>query len=1091
MSVFERRRGERAHWPALFDLDAQPRSHRWTASLVVAAWCLVALVCRGTFGKESAEGQQAGADAVDYMQDIRPILAEHCLACHGPDQAARQAGLRLDVRQEAVDRGAIQPGDVAGSELIERINLPAEDEMAMPPPEGHKRLSDQQRQLLADWIAAGAEYQEHWAYIAPSRPPLPVVERDDWPENPIDRFILAELERAGLQPAAPADLSVLARRVALDLTGLPPSIEQVELLLDDPSPEAYQRYVDSLLKSKRYGEHRARYWLDYARYADTHGIHFDNYREIWSYRDWVIEAFNRNLPFDQFTTEQLAGDLLPEPTLQQRIATGFNRCNITTNEGGIIDEEYKVLYARDRTETTSLVWMGLTAGCAVCHDHKFDPLSQTEFYELSAFFNNTTQPVRDGNVPDTPPIIPVPRLQDRERFPQLQVELADAQQQVDGLRQQLQEPFGEQLSELDADPLWDGLPSEGLQLQALLGEGAGPAVQLLDQGLPRLRVADKPLQWAEGHVAPAALQLASDAVVDLGDVAGAWEHDQAFSYGAWIQLSDGNTGGAILARMDEEQEYRGFDLWLEKNRVGAHIIHAWPDDALKVVTSEPLPTGRWHHVLVTYDGSGQADGLNIYVDGQRRADRSVQAKSLSGTIRNQVPLRLGARSKGSTPAKTRLNDVRMYDRMLADEEVAQLATESRIAYLAALPAKKLDEPQTEELFAWWLHANSPEFRDASAQLATLQQEDAEIRQAGTIAHVMVERDEPAEAHFLHRGEYDQRGDRVTPDVPAVFPPLAEDLPNNRLGLAKWLLSADHPLTARVTVNRYWQEVFGRGLVESSDDFGIMGTLPSHPELLDWLAVDFRESGWDVKRLLRMMVTSATYRQRARVDKSKLASDPENRLLSRGPRFRMDAEMIRDYALEVSGLLSSRIGGPSVKPYQPEGVWEAVAMRGSNTRNYRRDDGEALYRRSMYTFWKRSAPPAAMDIFDAPSREVCTIRRDRTNTPLQALATLNDPQLIEAARQLAARGLNSSSEPSVRLQWMARRVLARPLQDEELRILSESLDELLEHYSEHPEDASELISVGASPVDEPVPADALAAYTIVANQLLNLDETLNK
>ncbi|HBJ33310.1 MAG TPA: hypothetical protein DDZ51_00825 [Planctomycetaceae bacterium] len=1073
------------------------------ATLLATAWGasnaseLIAQDAAGATDPTAGEDKPAAVDAtpatssIVYNRDVRPILADNCFACHGPDSASRQGDLRLDLRDDAIASSAIVAGDPATSELIRRIELPDDDELAMPPTSGHKRLTDAQKQTLVQWIAEGAVYQPHWAFIAPLRPELPTVSDQAWVRNPIDQFVLAQLEKLGLKPAIDADRRTLARRVSLDLTGLPPTVEQVEAFIADTAPDAYERLVDSLLESKRYGEHRGRYWLDYARFGDTHGIHFDNYREMWSYRDWVINAFNRNLAFDQFTIEQLAGDLLPQPSLDQMVATGFNRCNITTNEGGVIAEEYKVLYARDRTETTSLVWMALTTGCAVCHDHKFDPISQKEFYELSAFFNNTTQPVMDGNVPNTPPVIPVPMHEDRQRFIEVQTAVKDAQQKLNEIRITEKQRFDGMGDKLSSDEIADSATIENLILHGLLGEGAGPASTLIIDGKHRMRISQSPLKWGEGHTAPAALEIGPDSVLNVGQVANDLEHDKQFSYGAWINPKAGNIGGAVFAKMNESDDYRGFDLWLEGNRIGAHIIHKWPDNALKVITKNPLAANQWHHVFITYSGSGNEEGLQIYLNGVRQDERTITSKSLTGSIRNEVPMLIGARSNGSSANNVLVNDVRIYDRLLAAKEIAQIASASRISYLAARPAASRSPQQSDELFAWWLNLNSPAYGEAVAQLATLNQEEAAIRARGTIAHVMTERSDEAEAFVLARGEYDQRGERVTPSAPAVFPPMPDDLPRNRMGLAKWLLRDDHPLTARVTVNRFWQEVFGVGLVASSGDFGITGDLPSHPELLDWLAVDFRQSGWDVKRLLRMIVTSSTYRQSAQTDDQKLAIDRDNRMLSRGPRFRMDAEMIRDYMLQTSGLLSAKIGGASVKPYQPEGVWEAVAMRGSNTRDYRPDQGENLYRRSLYTFWKRSAPPASMDIFNAPSREVCTIRRDRTNTPLQALATLNDPQAIEAARQLAAIVIAASSEPQVRIDLMAKRVMARSLESREIEVVNDSLQALSKHFQENPAAATELIKVGESPAPAEVQVSELAAYTMLANQLMNLDEVLNK
>lgn len=1028
---------------------------------------------------------------VRYNRDVRPILTDHCFACHGPDSASRKADLRLDQAEVAEEFGAIIPGDLSASELVTRIRLPESDDLAMPPNTGHKRLTESQRLILERWIEQGAIYESHWAFIAPTRPALPEVKEAAWVKNPIDQFILASLENAGLKPAEEADRRTIARRLSLDLTGLPPELAAVEAFVNDSSPEFYERYVDSLLESTRWGEHRGRQWLDYARYGDTHGIHFDNYREMWSYRDWVIEAFNRNQPFDEFTIEQLAGDLLPSPTLDQKIASGFNRCNITTNEGGIIDEEYKVLYARDRTETTSTVWLALTTGCAVCHDHKFDPVSQKEFYSLSAFFNNTTQAVRDGNIAQTPPIVPVPLPEERSRFVELESLVATAKNDVAQKREAARKKFDGNADKLDARQIADSVTTSSLKFHALLAEGAGPAITSVTDGKLQLHVNAEPLTWAEGHTAPASMILDGKSSVSVGDIAGNLEFDKPFSYGAWIYLTGDKTSGAIIARMDEANAYRGFDLWVEENRVGAHIAHQWPDNAVKVVTKDPLPKNKWHHVFISYNGKGTADSLQILVDGKPRADRVVTAKSLSGSIRNEVSLNIGGRSGGSVPSGVRVNDVRLYDRELSADEIQTIATGSRVSYLAQRSAAKRSPADADDLFAYWLTGHEPSYTEAVQGLAALEAEYQAIRSRGTVAHIMNERAEPAEAFILERGEYDLQREKVSAAVPEILPAMNEDLPRNRLGLAKWLVSPQHPLTARVTVNRFWQELFGTGLVATSGDFGVTGELPTHPELLDWLSIEFRETGWDVKRLIRMYVTSATYRQAAVTTPEKLAIDPANRLLSRGPRFRLDAEMIRDYALAASGLLSTKVGGPSVKPYQPEGVWEAVAMTPSNTRNYKQDSGEALYRRSMYTFWKRSAPPASMDIFNAPSREVCTVRRERTNTPLQALAALNDPQLVEAARHLATLAMRQSSETDVRMKTIAERLLLRPLEEAEQAIVSRSLESLLDHYVKAPEEAGKLIAVGETPPPTDLPAAELAAYTMLANQLMNIDEVINK
>jgi hypothetical protein len=1029
----------------------------------------------------------SAADSPKYNRDIRPILAENCFACHGPDKMARKAKLRLDVREDAIKAGTIVPGKPEQSPLIERI-FTADKRDLMPPPKSHKKLTAAQKDLLKAWVAAGAEYQAHWSFIPPTRPALPGVRNTAWVRNPIDRFILARLEKHGLTPAPEADRRTLARRAALDLTGLPPAPADVEAFVNDTRDDAYERYVDRLLASPFWGEHRGRYWLDYSRYADTHGIHFDNFREIWAYRDLVIRAFNRNQPFDEFTNEQLAGDLLPNPTLDQIVASGFNRCNITTNEGGVIPEEYLVLYTRDRTETVSQVWLGLTAGCAVCHDHKLDPLSQREFYRMAAFFNNTTQGAMDGNIKDTPPIVMVPRPEDRQRWQRLQKQLAGAKQKVESHKQSARAAFAEWLKGARAETIRAGIPTDKLHFSAELNEGKGNTVEMNIDGEPRSLDLPGTQGWAPGYVAARAFQTRPGATVEAADV-GDFEKDQAFSFGAWVRLPRSRFNGAVFARMDESADFRGWDLWVENGRFGSHIINAWPRDALKVVAGNPVAHNSWNHVFVTYDGKGKVAGLRVYVNGVLQTNRNIQADSLKSTIRTKVPWKLATRNNSSRLDGISVQDVRIYSHELSGVEVARLAKGTRAVHLVAQP--KRTPLQNNELFDWYLAGGDAKYQEAVAALEKLQRDETMIRSRGTVAHVMNEKAVPPEAFILYRGEYDKRKDKVTPDTPSVLPALPAKLPRNRLGFARWLVQPGHPMTARVTVNRFWQEVFGTGIVRTSGDFGIAGELPTHPELIDWLALEFTESGWDIKRFFRMLVTSATYRQSALTTPQKREKDPHNALLSRGPRFRLDAEMIRDNALAASGLLVARFGGPSVKPYQPDGVWEAVAMIGSNTRDYRRDSGENLYRRSMYTFWKRSAPPASMDIFNAPSRETCTVRRERTNTPLQALVTLNDPQFVEAARVLAEKALRAGDTTEKQADYLALRLLSRPLRAEEQKVVQGMLAELLAHYRENASEAKKLLNVGERKADSSLESGTLAAWTMLTNSLMNLDEVLSK
>jgi cytochrome c553 len=1036
-------------------------------------------------------------EKLQYNRDIRPILAENCFACHGPDSAARKADLRLDQRDAAIEYGAISPGQVDESTLVERI-LSTEADVVMPPAETKKKLTAAQKETLKLWIAEGAEYQPHWSLIAPMRSQSPAVKDKNWVKNPIDAFILARLEAVGLAPAAEADRRTLARRLALDLTGLPPEPELVEAFVNDKDDKAYETLIDKLMESNHWGEHRGRYWLDVARYADTHGIHFDNYREMWAYRDWVIAAFNQNMPFDQFTIEQLAGDLLPNPTLEQKIATGFVRCNITTNEGGIIDEEYKVLYARDRTETFGQVFMAMTTGCAVCHDHKFDPLTLKDFYSLSAFFDNTTQPVRDGNIKDTPPIVVVPTATDRRRWDALQGDMAALRGKLDARKREAQPEFDQWIAAVKPEDLKVYVPQEGLVLKAPLNEGEGKTLHLTVNGAEREVKREEAIVWSAGRRGTEkTYALQTNPPVELPE-AGDFESDQGFTASIWVKLGRRNQTGAILARMDNTAEHRGWDLWLEGDKVGMHIVHQWPGDALKVVSQTPLQPNQLTHICVSYDGSKKASGVKVYYNGQAQAV-NIAADKLQNTIRTSVPLKLGQRHTDNRLQFMTIADLRLFSRGLSPQEAAQLASADQIEEIIVKAAdQRTDEEKTKAL-DWWLATLDKSSRELDGKLKMLGLEEVQIKARGTVAHVMNERPGEPMAYILYRGEYDQRRDQVKAATPGVLPRLKSDWPLNRLGLAQWLLSPDHPLTARVTVNRFWQELFGTGLVRTSGDFGVAGELPSHPELLDWLAVEFRESGWDVKRFFKLLVMSNTYRQAAIVTPEKRAKDGDNRLLSRGPRFRMDGEMVRDYALAASGLLVPKIGGPSVKPYQPEGVWEAVAMIGSNTRDYKQESGENLYRRSMYTFWKRAAPPASMEVMNAPNRETTCVRRERTDTPLQALLTLNDVQFVEAARHLALKAVQKSgasdqdaaASDQLRLDFMARRLLARPLSNEELTIVKQSLAELLTYYRDHPDDAKRLIAVGESKTDPSIDPSLLAAWTMVANQLMNLDEVLNK
>jgi len=1035
-------------------------------------------------------------DALRFNRDIRPLIANACFQCHGPDPGGRKGKLRFD-REEgffgAREGGpTVVKGKPEASPLYLRIVSKDPDEV-MPPAKAHRILKPAEKDLIRKWIAQGAPWEPHWAFIKPERPALPVVKNEKWVRNPVDRFVLARLEALGLSPAPEADRRTLARRLSLDLTGLPPEPDLVETFLADTSADAYGKLVDKLLESPRYGEHRARYWMDAARYADTHGLHFDNFRDIWPYRDWIINAFNRNQPFDQFTIEQLAGDLLPNPTQEQIVATGFHRCNITTNEGGTIAEENLANYARDRVETTSWVWLGLTANCAVCHDHKFDPITTKDFYSMSAFFRNTTQGALDGNIRDTAPVLVLPKAEDKARHDAIPKELADAKAVIAERKKALRVDFDKWLETAKAED-WDaevakiGEPSFHLPLASEYPLGTIDGVH---DGKPLTATPRGSLRWEDSGRHGLAVHLDGKSPIEIGTDVGSFEKDGARSFGCWVHLPKTySVSASILARMDDDDGFRGWDLSAQDGEFTTHLVHHWQDDAIKVVTTgKAAKPGIWQHVFVTYDGSGKGEGFKIFVDG-KDVKVKIESNTLKSTTQTATPFLLGQRKKSMALTGASLQDLRIYGKKLAPGDVRRLALQEKARTLLAKTPADRKPKEKDEIFDVTAEGD-PDLAAVIAKQTALEAEQKAIRERASVAHVMEEKkDSMPTANILFRGDYDKPRDKVEAGVFSALHKLPPDAPKNRLGLARWLASPENPLTPRVTVNRFWQELFGTGIVKSAEDFGIMGDAPSHPELIDWLAAEFRET-WDVKKTLRLLVTSATYRQSSVATKEKLEKDPANRLLSRGPRFRMDAEMIRDAALEASGLLAAKIGGPSVKPYQPEGVWDAVGMRESNTKVYKRDTGEGLYRRSLYWFWKRMAPPASLEILNAPSREVSCLRRERTNTPLQALVTLNDPQMVECARALAETAMKNGSDDAARLRIISIRVLSRPLNDKEAAVVGRVRAGLLAHYKGKPEDAKALLSVGESKADAALDPAELAAWTMVCNQVLNLDEALNK
>jgi len=1033
--------------------------------------CCLIVAALGVFSV--AASGSAADHKIEFNRDIRPILSNNCYLCHGPDPKHREGGLRLDQREGAVaklesGKAGIVPGDLSASEIVKRITSHNADEQ-MPPKASGKSLTTAEVEILKQWVSEGAEYQGHWAFIAPVRRDAPATKHDAHVRNEIDKFILARLEAAGLQPSVEADKIALLRRVTLDLTGLPPTVSEADAFLADTTPDAYERVVDRLLMSARYGEHQGRIWLDAARYGDTHGLHLDNERSMWPYREYVINAFNSNKPFNQFTIEQLAGDLMPNATVEQRVASGFNRCNVTTSEGGSINDEVLVRYAVDRTEALSTVWLGLTLNCCVCHSHKFDPISQKEFYSLYSYFYSMADAAMDGNALLPPPILKLPRESDTNRLKELDSQIAATNQQIVDERAKIQyvdplegtEPPVDVLTVLRQELVWidDELPS-GAQPQGdtpwkFVTKGEGPVLSgekastrtatALSQHFftganPGLKIGEGDILFAYVYLDPA--NLPKSIMLQFND--GQWEHranwgdETAIPFGALNTPAKRQAGALPKAgewvRLEVEAQHVGLKPGSTLNgwaftQFGGTCY--W-DRAGIVTRTTPVPT----------EFTSQIAWENSELPAPR--------KELPGPIQEAIKVERGKR----TPDQ---------------------------------------QKQLREYFIENIHTGSKAtFAALRTKLADLDKQKKDVDAAIPATMISGDLPQPRDAFVLIRGAYDKKGEKVDRGVPSILPPLPEGASNDRLGLAKWLTAPNHPLTARVIVNRYWQQFFGTGIVKTAEDFGAQGVWPTHPELLDWLASEFIRTGWDVKAMHKLMVMSGTYRQSAKVSPEVLAKDPENQLLARGPRFRLDAEVIRDSVLSISGLLVEREGGKSVKPYQPEGVWEAVAFVGSNTREFKQDSGESLYRRSLYTFWKRTSPPPLLATFDAPSRENCTVRRPRTNTPLQALALMNDKQYVEAARKLGARMMKEGgTTPQERLIYGFRLTTARTPTAKEMNVLQRTLQKQLQTFATDKAGADKLLAYGDSPKIMDLDPSEHAAWTMVANLLINLDETITK
>ncbi len=1065
--------------------------------VVVPMVVIAALGFVWLFAREGNQLQTAAASPLPvpdtriiFNRDIRPILADRCFSCHGPDGNKRQAGLRLDRPASAMgpcpqhpDRRAFVPGDPDHSEALRRI-LSTDTVTIMPPVASHRELSAKEKDLVRRWLIQGGEYQEHWAFTKPQRPSLPEVRNTSWAKNEIDRFVLANLESQGLEPSPTADRPTLIRRVSLDLTGIPPTTAVVDAFVADTSPSAFEHVVDRLLASPRYGEQMATQWLDYARYADSHGYQSDPERHMWKWRDWVINAYNQNMPFDQFTIEQLAGDLLPNATIDQRIATGFNRNHRINDEGGIIPEEWRVEGVIDRVSTTSAVFMGLTLECCRCHDHKYDPITQKEFYSFSAYFNS----VKEQGVGDTattdrginvPPILKCPSPDQVQKRNTLAVQLRLAQAEL----ARATKSVSEQTGTIAADDARLREPG-GLTLRLPLNNSATVLKTGAADAMAR-PVNGPTILFTTIDARPAVKFEYTGAAIDAGDAI-KLERDKPFSYGAWVRRH--GVGGSVLSRMNAaDKTFRGFDIYLDGDRPAVHLIHDWDQNALKVQSTVPLVADKWSHVMVTYDGSSKAAGVRIFIDGRATAV-AIKNDHLTDTILTGSPLLIGRRD-GADPMGGYVSDVRFYDHALTAAEAASVARAGEMAKILAVPTTQRTLEQASAVTAF-LTETDPSVTGAAGRVTDLKRESDRVESEVPDTMVMEEAAKPRDTFVLVRGEYDKHGDKVSPGVPAVLPPLPQDAPPNRLGLARWIVDPQNPLTSRVQANRLWEKFFGVGLVKTSENMGTQTEWPSDPELLDWLATEMVRQHWDLKAFQKQIVMSAAYQQRSDMTPEMAERDPENRLIDRGPRFRLSAEQIRDQALYVSGLLVEQTGGPSVKPYQPTGLWAGNLY--GNLAKYTVDTGAALYRRSMYTFVKRTAVPANLSLFDQPSREFCVIRRSRTDTPLQALDLMNDATYLEAARALAEHMMRDGGpDPASRIRFAFKRVTCRSPNESEANILLDGFRRRLAHFQSGRDAASKLLTVGNSPPDTTLDPAELAAYTLTASTILNLDETVTR
>ncbi len=1039
--------------------------------------CLIALVgtllgsCSPNLPNDVAEAYEALPEHVDFNIHVKPILSDKCFKCHGPDKTKQKAGLRLDISEaafgplpETPGKVAIDRGSLSGSEVFHRI-ISYDTAYQMPPSDSHLALSPIEKAIIVKWIEDGAEYKPHWAFVKPAKQDPPQVDNEEGIINPIDQFIRHRLEQEKLQAAPEAPKELLLRRLSLDLTGLPPTIDEIDNFINDNSPDAYEKQVDRLMSSPHYGEKMATDWLDLARFADSHGYTVDRVRDMSPYRDWVIKAFNDNMPFDAFIHQQLAGDLMPNPTKDMLIATAFNRNHQQNMEGGIIEEEFQTEYVIDRTNTLGDAFLGLSVGCARCHDHKYDPIAQKNYYQLFSFFNNVREAgqIAWDDTPPSPTLL-LPTEQQEKIIKFIEEKISRKENEIVDIRRSSQVRFDQ----------WS-------RSNSLLKNNSNPIAHydfenrsLVNKVNPRQKGVMKILGAIEKPVfEKGALKMNGDVWLDITPV-GIFRKSDPFTISVRVNIPKDLKEGVILHKCDAERlyNYKGYHLYLKDDQLTLGMSHAAPSNAITKATQQSIPRDRWIQLTITYDGGSKADGFNLYIDGEKAVMETTVDQLTKDILLKYDPqpgLQFGAWDRGMGFTNGLIDDIIVYDRALTSIEIK---------------GGDLTKASPEELQEFYFNVVDVPSKKARDELKSLRATLSDTINKVQELMVIQEMSKPKRAFVLNRGNYDSPGEEVFPDTPPAILPFPEGLPKNRYGLAQWLTHPDHPLTARVAVNRYWQNFFGTGIVKTSEDFGNQGEMPSHPELLDWLALKFQELKWDVRAINKMIVMSATYRQDSRQSPGLRMVDPENRLLARGPAQRLTAEMIRDNALAASGLIETTIGGKSVKPYQPTGLWAI------NNSKYEGDSGKLVYRRSLYVLVKRTVPNPTLGTFDAPSRSYCVARRQKTNTPLQALVTLNDPTFIEASCVLGEQ-MTKANDDRKAIEEVYRKLTGRMPSEKEMALLLEMKEVQLKKFKTDLRKAKGWLSAGQYRIDKNLDKAMVASNAVVANTILNSDASLVK